>query len=153
MQAVSDYPRPPRIEPEYRKIRIILAGMMIAETTAALRVLETFHPPGYYLPPSAFAPGVLIPSPRSSFCEWKGPAIYWTISANNQHAQDAAWSYPNPLPGFEAITDHIAVYAGKMDACFVGDEQAKSQPGPFYGGWITKDLIGPFKGEPGTMGW
>jgi uncharacterized protein (DUF427 family) len=153
MIAVRDFPRPPRIEPETRLVRIVFAGVTIAETDSALRVLETFHPPSYYLPPAAFAPGVLTPSRRGSFCEWKGAATYWNVTANGITARDVGWSYPSPLPGFEPITDHVAVYAAAMEACFVGDEKVRPQPGGFYGGWITGELEGPFKGEPGTNGW
>lgn len=150
---VADYPRPPRLEPSTRRIRIILGGETIAETTAAFRVLETFHPPGWYLPPEAFRPGVLRPAPGRSFCEWKGLARYWSLSAGGVTAERAGWSYPEPTPGFAPIRDHVAVYAGRMDACFVDDERVVPQPGDFYGGWITAGLVGPFKGGPGTLGW
>lgn len=150
---VADYPRPPRLEPSTRRIRIILGGEAIAETTAAFRVLETFHPPGWYLPPTAFRPGVLRPAPGRSFCEWKGLARYWSLSAGGVTAERAGWSYPEPTPGFAPIRDHVAVYAGRMDACFVDDERVVPQPGGFYGGWITAELVGPFKGGPGTLGW
>lgn len=150
---VANYPRPPRLEPSTRRIRIILGGETIAETTAAFRVLETFHPPGWYLPPGAFRPGVLRPAPGRSFCEWKGLARYWSLSAGGVTAERAGWSYPEPTPGFAPIRDHVAVYAGRMDACFVDDERVVPQPGEFYGGWITAGLVGPFKGGPGTLGW
>lgn len=153
MENVWDYPRPPALEPVTKPIRIIFAGQVIAETEAAYRVLETSHPPVYYLPPDAFLADVLVAASGSSFCEWKGSAVYWTIQAGGKSATAAGWSYPSPTPRFLPIRDHIAVYAGKMDACFVGDEQVTPQPGGFYGGWITSDLIGPFKGVPGSMGW
>jgi uncharacterized protein (DUF427 family) len=153
MENVWDYPRPPALERVTKPIRIVFSGQTIAETNAAWRVLETSHPPVYYLPPGAFAPGTLQPATGGSFCEWKGEAEYWTITAGTKSAIRAGWSYPDPTPRFAAIRDHIAVYAGKMDACFVGDEQVTPQPGGFYGGWITKDLKGPFKGGPGSMGW
>lgn len=152
-ERVHDYPRPPRLEPVPHRIRILLGGETIADTTHALRVLETTHPPTYYLPPNAFLPGALIPSDRSSFCEWKGQARYWSVQGGGKLAKDAGWSYPEPSPVFTALRDHIAVYAAAMDACYVGDEKATPQPGGFYGGWVTSNLIGPFKGSPGTAFW
>lgn len=153
MENVWDYPRPPALERVARPIRIVFAGETIAQTAASFRVLETSHPPVYYLPPAAFLPGVLLAAPGGSFCEWKGQAVYWTIQSGGRQAPAAGWSYPEPTAAFREIADHIAVYAGKMDACFVGDEQVIPQPGGFYGGWITSDLTGPFKGIPGSMGW
>ncbi len=153
MENVWDYPRPPALEPVTASLKIVFAGTVIAETTAGFRVLETSHPPVYYLPPDAFVPGALTPAAGGSFCEWKGRAVYWTIQANGKTAEAAGWSYPEPTPRFAPIRDHIAVYAGKMDYCTVGDERVTPQPGGFYGGWITSNLTGPFKGIPGSMGW
>jgi uncharacterized protein (DUF427 family) len=153
MENVWDYPRPPALERVARPIRIVFAGETIAQTAASFRVLETSHPPVYYLPPAAFLPGVLLAAPGGSFCEWKGQAVYWTIQSGGRQAAAAGWSYPDPTPAFRDIADHIAVYAGKMDACFVGEEQVIPQPGGFYGGWITSEVTGPFKGIPGSMGW
>jgi uncharacterized protein (DUF427 family) len=153
VENVWDYPRPPALEPVTKPVRIIFAGITIAETSAAYRVLETSHPPVYYLPPAAFLANTLVPAPGGSFCEWKGRAVYWTIQAGGQSAEAAGWSYPDPTTRFLPIRDHIAVYAGKMDSCAVGDEVVTPQPGGFYGGWITSDLVGPFKGIPGSMGW
>lgn len=150
---VADYPRPPRLEPSTRRIRIAFGGMTIADTAAAFRVLETFHPPSWYLPPAAFAPGVLQAASGQSFCEWKGIARYWTLTAGGSVAERAGWSYSDPSPAFAAIRDHVAVYAGSMEACWVDDERVTPQPGGFYGGWITPDVAGPFKGGPGTLGW
>lgn len=151
---VHAYPRPPRLEPVAHEIRIVFGGAVVARTTAAWRVLETTHPPTYYLPPDAFAPGTLERgSPRRSICEWKGAAVYWSVRGGDRVAADVGWSYPDPTPPFAAIRDHVAVYAGPMDACFVGDEQVTPQPGGFYGGWVTSNLAGPFKGGPGTAGW
>ncbi len=143
---VADFPRPPAIEPERRRIRIVLGGETIAETTEGYRILETTHPPTYYLPEAAFRPGALSASPRRSFCEWKGVAHYFSVSGGGRVAPDAAWGYADPTRAYAALRDHVAVYAGRMDACFVGDEQVLPQPGEFYGGWVTRDLIGPFKG-------
>ena len=153
MESVWDYPRPPRLEPVSRPVRIVFAGRTIAATVAAFRVLETSHPPVYYLPRAAFSDCRLEPASGESFCEWKGAARYWTIRVADAVADRAAWSYPNPAASFAPIRDHLAVYAGAMDACFVGDEAVTPQPGGFYGGWVTSDLTGPFKGVPGSMGW
>jgi uncharacterized protein (DUF427 family) len=152
-ERVADYPRPPRLEHETRRARIVLGGETIADTTEAWRVLETFHPPTIYLPPSAFRPGALRPAAGSSFCEWKGMARYWTLVGGGTVAERAGWSYPQPTAGFAPIRDHVAVYAGRMEACFLDEERVEPQPGGFYGGWITAELIGPFKGGPGTLGW
>jgi uncharacterized protein (DUF427 family) len=152
-ERVWDYPRPPRLEPVSQRVRIVLGGQTIADTGAAFRVLETSHPPTYYLPPDAFPPGVLVASARTSYCEWKGRARYWSLQAGGRTIPDVGWSYPDPSPAFTALRDHVAVYAGPMDSCWVGDKQVTPQPGGFYGGWVTANLIGPFKGEPGTEFW
>ena len=153
VENVWDYPRPPALEPVALPVRIVFAGRTVAETGAAFRVLETSHPPVYYLPRAAFTCCTLEPARGGSFCEWKGAARYWTIRAGDRVAERAAWSYPDPAPAFAAIRDHLAVYAGAMDRCHVGDEAVTPQPGGFYGGWITSGLRGPFKGGPGTAGW
>jgi uncharacterized protein (DUF427 family) len=150
---VADFPRPPAIEPVPDEVRILLGGEQIASTSAAWRILETTHPPTYYLPREAFVAGSLLVSRRTSFCEWKGTATYVTLTAAGRTETDAGWTYPNPSPAYAALRDHVAVYAGRMDACFVGDEQVVAQPGGFYGGWITSDFVGPFKGGPGTQFW
>ncbi len=152
-ESVWDYPRPPALEPVTERIRVVLAGVTIADTRRALRVLETSHPPNYYLPPDDVDPASLHPSARRSFCEFKGLAQYWTAAVGDRLEADAAWSYPVPSPGFEALADHVAFYAGPMDECWVGDELATPQPGGFYGGWVTSMVVGPFKGGPGSMGW
>ena len=153
MEDVWSYPRPPALRAVGLPVRIVFAGRTIAATAAAFSVLETSHPPVYYLPPDCFHDCVLEPARGGSFCEWKGAARYWTIAVGARRAEAVAWSYPDPTPGFLAIRDHLAVYAGPMDGCFVGDEQVTPQPGGFYGGWITSNLKGPFKGGPGSMGW
>jgi uncharacterized protein (DUF427 family) len=153
VEDVWSYPRPPALQPVAKPIRIEFAGRVIAETTGAYRVLETSHPPVYYLPPDAFTGCTLELAPGRSFCEWKGSARYWTIRAGDQVAERVAWSYPDPTPDFAAIAEYLAVYAGPMDGCFVDGERVTPQPGGFYGGWITADLKGPFKGGPGSMGW
>jgi uncharacterized protein (DUF427 family) len=153
MESVWDYPRPPRVEPSRRPVRVEFAGTTIAETTRAFRVLETSHPPVYYIPPDGVRAGILRPSRRRTFCEFKGEARYYDLVDGGHEVRDAAWYYPEPSPGYEAIRDHIAFYPGRVDAAFVGDEQVVAQPGDFYGGWITSDIEGPFKGGPGTAGW
>ena len=153
MEDVWTYPRPPALQPVAASIRIVFGGITVAETRAAFRVLETSHPPVYYLPRDAFAEGVLEQASGTSFCEWKGLARYWSLRAGGRFAGSVAWSYPEPTPSFVALRDHLAVYAGPMDGCFVADERVTPQPGGFYGGWITGDLEGPFKGVPGSMGW
>ena len=152
-ERVADYPRPPRLERVAERVRIVLGGETIGDTTLAYRVLETTHPPTYYLPPNAFIAGAVIPSARTSFCEWKGHAEYVTLHGGRRTALDAGWRYPNPTADFVALRGHVAVYARLMDACFVDGEQVTPQPGGFYGGWVTSNLIGPFKGEPGTEFW
>lgn len=148
------YPRPPALEPVTRSVRIVFAGKTIAMTTAALRVLETSHPPVYYLPPGSFFGCTLDRAAGAvTVCEWKGAATYWDIRAGASVARSAAWSYPTPTPAYAALRDHLAVYPGAMEQCFVGDELVTPQPGGFYGGWITSDIKGPFKGGPGTRGW
>lgn len=150
---VWDYPRPPRLEPVGRRVRIVLGGETIVDTTEALRVLETSHPPTVYVPPAAFADGVLRDADGTSFCEWKGRARYHDLAAGGVVAERAGWSYPKPTKGFLALRDHVSVYPSRVDACFLDDEQVQAQEGDFYGGWITSDLVGPFKGPPGTRGW
>lgn len=152
-ESVWDYPRPPRVEPAPARIRIVVGGETIVDTEAAQRVLETSHPPVYYVPFDAVRAGVLTPHARSTFCEFKGRARYWTVTAGDVHAEAAAWSYPEPSPGYEALVDHVAFYPSRVDACFVDEERVAAQEGDFYGGWITSDIEGPFKGGPGTWGW
>ena len=151
-ESVWDYPRPPRVEPVAQRLRIVFAGRSIMTTRNARRVLETSHPPVYYVPRDCFT-CELIASESRSFCEWKGMAWYWSLRQGERTEVDCAWSYPDPTPSFASIRDHLAVYPAAMDACFVDDEQVTSQPGRFYGGWVTANLVGPFKGAPGTMGW
>jgi uncharacterized protein (DUF427 family) len=135
------------------RVRIVFQGVEIANTTRAWRVLETSHPPVYYTPPDGLAREYLEPSLRGSFCEWKGHASYVTLHVGESLVPDVGWYYADPTPAFEPIRDHVAFYAGPMDGCFVGEEQARSQPGGFYGGWITSGVVGPFKGDPGTTFW
>lgn len=152
-ESVWAYPRPPRLEPVEREVRIDFGGGTIASTRAAYRVLETSHPPTYYLPRDAFAAGTLQPAEGSSLCEWKGRAAYLDVVAGGRRAPRAGWTYPDPTPAFAAIAGHVAVYPAAMDACWVGEARVTPQPGGFYGGWVTPDVVGPFKGGPGSMGW
>lgn len=148
-----DYPRPPRVERCLRRVRIVHAGIAIADSTRALRVLETSHPPGIYLPPADVRTDLLERTSTGTWCEFKGHADYWRLAADGAAVRDAAWSYPNPTAAFEEIRDHLSFYPGRVDACFLDDEPVIPQEGGFYGGWITGDIVGPFKGAPGTLGW
>ena len=152
-ESVWDYPRPPRVEASARHIQVVFGGVMIAHTRNSRRVLETSHPPVYYIPLEDIKAGCLTPSGRSSFCEWKGRAKYHTVKAGDREAVDAAWSYPTPEPHFASIKNHVTFYPAMMDDCYVDGESVTKQPGDFYGGWITGDIVGPFKGGPGTSGW
>lgn len=152
-ESVWDYPRPPAIEPVTQHLKIIFNGQEIANSNQSYRILETSHPPTYYLPLSAFKDGTLIRTDRISYCEFKGEAIYYHIQAGDQSAKFAAWGYPSPNPRFGALKDHVSVYASRMESCFVGEEQVQAQQGDFYGGWITSKIVGPFKGGAGTWGW
>lgn len=152
-ESVWDYPRPPRLEPTARHVRIEFNGETIADSRRAYRVLETSHPPVYYLPPADVPPEFLSSTARRTVCEWKGTAAYVTVTVGDRVAPDAAWAYPNPTAAFAPIAGYLAFYPSKMDACFVDGVRVEAQPGDFYGGWITPDIVGPFKGEPGTWGW
>jgi uncharacterized protein (DUF427 family) len=132
---------------------VVLGGITIADTKEALRVLETSHPPVYYVPPADIIPGTLAPTARRSYCEFKGWASYFTVTAGDRVEPDAAWAYADPSPGYEPMAGYIAFYAGRMDDCFVDGERAQPQPGGFYGGWVTAKVAGPFKGVPGSTVW
>ncbi len=152
-ESVWDYPRPPRVEAFDKRVRVVFNRVTIADSRHAKRVLETSHPPVYYLPQSDILTGYLTPTERTTFCESKGRARYWTLRVGDREVHNAAWSYPAPSPGFEAIRYHLAFYPSKMDACYVGEERVQAQAGDFYGGWITANVVGPFKGGPGTFSW
>lgn len=152
-ESVWDYPRPPRLEAVAERLCVVAGGETIAETTRGHRVLETSHPPVYYVPRSDVRTDLLVPASGRSFCEFKGAAQYWSLDADGAHVDRIAWSYPDPTPAFAAITDALAFYASRCEACFVGDEQVLAQEGDFYGGWITSKVVGPFKGGFGTAGW
>jgi len=152
-ESVWDYPRPPRLERSDDHVTVVLGGVTIADSRRALRVLETSSPPVYYIPPGDITGGVLVPSDRTTFCEWKGDASYYDVSAAGRTERAAAWHYPAPTAPFAAIAGHVAFYPGRMEACTVNGEQVRPQPGDYYGGWITSGIVGPFKGDPGTSGW
>ena len=151
-ESVWDYPRPPRVEATGERIRVRLGGETVVDTTDAVRVLETSHPPVYYVPRDAVRAS-LTPAPGASLCEFKGAARYLTIEAGDRREESAVWYYPDPSPGYEALSGRVAVYPGRMDSCEVAGERVTPQEGDFYGGWITSRVVGPFKGAPGTWGW
>jgi uncharacterized protein (DUF427 family) len=152
-ESVWDYPRPPRLEPVTKRLQVRFAGRTIADTVHGWRVLETSHPPVYYLPPEDIDMTALHEAAGGSWCEWKGQASYYDVIVGDHVAPQAAWTYRRPTAAFQDIKDHVAFYAWPMEACLVDGELAQPQPGHFYGGWITADIVGPFKGEPGTSGW
>ena len=152
-ESVWDYPRPPRLEDSAKHIQVVFNGVILADTRRAKRVLETSHPPVYYLPPEDIQQQYLLPARGSSFCEWKGQAAYYTVTVGDRTEESVAWFYPHPTPAFEALKGYVAFYPSRMDACSVDGERVQPQPGDFYGGWITSEIVGPFKGSPGTMGW
>jgi uncharacterized protein (DUF427 family) len=153
-ESVWDYPRPPRIEPVALPLRVEHAGRILAAAPGGWRILETSHPPVYYLAPEFVTAGALRQNARTSFCEFKGTARYWDlVDGDRVIAGDVAWSYPLPAPAYAALANHIAVYASRVDACYVGEERVTPQAGDFYGGWITAAIVGPFKGASGTWGW
>jgi len=152
-ESVWSYPRPPRVEPTPEVVAVDLGGCRIAETRRALRVLETSHPPVYYLPRADVAPRVLRPSLGGTWCEFKGQAEYFDVVSGQVVAPRAGWHYPEPARGYEALAGHVAFYPDKMDACWVGGERVRAQEGRFYGGWITARITGPFKGAPGSRSW
>ena len=154
-ESVWDYPRPPRLEPTTRHLRVVHAGGVLAQTCRGLRILETSHPPVYYFPPSDVTMHRLRASPgRKTVCEFKGVATYWDlILESGAEIRSVAWSYARPSSPYIALKDHLAFYPGMVDECWVDEERVVPQPGDFYGGWITSDIKGPFKGPPGTLGW
>jgi uncharacterized protein (DUF427 family) len=154
VERVWDYPRPPAVVACERVVRLELAGEVLAESTRALRVLETSHPPTIYLPPGDVRSAFVVPSgTRRTWCEFKGHAAYLDAVVGSRRVRAVGWGYSDPTPGYEALRDHVAFYPGRVDAAWIGDERVEAQAGDFYGGWITSDLVGPFKGAPGTLGW
>jgi uncharacterized protein (DUF427 family) len=152
-ESVWDYPRPPRVEPVPERIRVVVDGITIADSTAAQRVLETAGAPVYYVPRSDVRMDLLQRSDHQTVCEFKGEATYYSLSLPDRTVPNIGWAYLAPSPGYEAIAGHVAFYAWAVDEAWVGDERATPQPGRFYGGWVTSRVVGPFKGRPGTFGW
>jgi uncharacterized protein (DUF427 family) len=152
-ESVWDYPRPPRVERTPRHIQVIFNGLTLADTRRAVRVLETSQAPVYYLPPEDVLLSRLDPAEEVTLCEWKGLAHYYDLVVGDRTAKHAAWTYPEPAAGYELIRGYLAFYPQRMDRCLVDGEAAQPMPGGFYGGWITRDVVGPFKGGPGTQGW
>lgn len=152
-ESVWDYPRPPRVERDDRRVRVVLGEVVVADTTRALRVLETSHPPTFYIPREDVRGDHLVPARGRTWCEWKGHAAYEDVVVGDRVAARAAWHYPDPVPAYAELAGHVAFYPGRVDACFVGGERVRAQEGDLYGGWITAEVEGPFKGAPGTRGW
>jgi uncharacterized protein (DUF427 family) len=152
-ESVWDYPRPPALVVCRSHVAVMFAGMVVADSTRCLRILETSHPPVYYLPATDVTAGVLQRGPGESWCEWKGQAVYWDLCVGGRVSRRAAWSYPAPTPGFEALAGAVAFYPSRVDQATVDGEPVRPQPGDFYGGWITSRIRGPFKGAPGSQGW
>ena len=148
VERVADYPRPPALVASEQRIEVRTLGELLAQTQRSLKVLETFHPPTYYLPPEAVRLELLEPAAGRSFCEWKGVARYYSIVVGDQRLERAVWSYPEPTAAFAALAGWFAVYPALMDGCWVEGERVQPQPGGFYGGWITSAVQGPFKGDP-----
>jgi hypothetical protein len=152
-ERVAAYPRPPALVPCGRHVRVEVFGRVLCDTHRSLRVLETFHPPTYYLPPEPFDASLLEPASGRSFCEWKGVALYFDLviaagTAAERRLRRAVWQYPEPTPPFAALAGWFALYPALMDGCWLDDERVRPQDSGFYGGWISSDLIGPFKGDP-----
>ena len=154
MERVWDYPRPPALVRCERRVRVELAGEVIADSTRALRVLETSHPPTIYIPAPDVRADLLGPGRAGpTWCEFKGTARYLDAIAGARRREAVGWTYPAPSPAYAVLRDHVAFYPGRVDAAWLDDEAVEAQPSDFYGGWITADLVGPFKGPPGTRGW
>jgi uncharacterized protein (DUF427 family) len=153
MESVWDYPRPPRLERTDARITVTHAGARVVDGNRCFRVLETSHPPVYYVPRHFVAPDALVPGRGRSVCEFKGTATYWDLVVGKVRVPNAAWSYERPTPAFAEIAGAVAFYPSRVDECRVDGEPVRAQEGDFYGGWITDDVTGPFKGAPGTAGW
>ncbi|MEM7272599.1 MAG: DUF427 domain-containing protein [Actinomycetota bacterium] len=153
IESVWDFPRPPRLERVEWRIRVIHAGHTVVDAPWAFRVLETSQPPAYYVDPAHVDGEVLQPSNHGTFCEWKGMASYVDLVVDGARVPDAGWFYREPSAAFAPLRDHLAFYAQKADRCLVDDEEVASNEGAFYGGWITANVTGPFKGAPGTGHW
>ncbi|MDH3201099.1 MAG: DUF427 domain-containing protein [Myxococcales bacterium] len=151
-ESVWDYPRPPTLDPDSRLVRVVFTNMVIAETGRSIRVLETASPPTFYIPPDDVRTELLMPGRGASQCEWKGTASYWSLRIDPNEITNVAWSYEDPNPEFTMIRGYLGFYPSKVQ-CYVDGNRVAPQPGGFYGGWVTEEIVGPFKGEPGTGGW
>ena len=152
-ESVWDYPRPPRLEETDERVKVVFGGVTLAYTARAKRVLEKSHPPVYYITRVDIRTEYLTLARDTSFCEWKGAARYYEVSTEERKERRAAWFYPDPVPAYRDLENYVAFYPSLMDACWVGGEKVRAQEGDFYGGWITSDIVGPFKGGPGTWSW
>jgi len=154
MERVWDYPRPPAVVACEQRVRVELAGELLADSMHALRVLETSHPPTIYVPPRDVRSELLAASAATpTYCEFKGRASYLDARVGDHRVEQVAWTYPNPSHGYERLADHVAFYPARVDSARLGEEQVDAQESRFYGGWVTSSLVGPFKGPPGTLGW
>ncbi len=152
-ESVWSYPRPPRLVADSRRVEVRYAGQLVAATRRAVRHLETASPPTFYLPPEDVRRDLLEEAAGTSHCEWKGRAVYWDLVVSGQRAARAAWSYPRPAAGYRELAGWFGFYPGRVDECLVDGERVRPQPGPFYGGWMTREIRGPVKGAPGTEWW
>lgn len=153
-ESVWDYPRPPRIELSRRVARVVFSGLAVARSIRALKVLETAGAPTYYIPAEDLQTEFLQPSEvPSTWCEWKGNATYFDLRVGDAVAHAAAWTYLEPEPEFEGLKDHYSFYPARLEACYLDHELVRPQPGGFYGGWVTSEIVGPIKGEPGSEWW
>lgn len=151
-ESVWDYPRPPCLMPDHRRVVVRVKGKILADSSSTFRILETASPPAFYLPAVDVDISSLVLTCASSVCEWKGTAQYWVLEGADQEDKPVAWGYPHPYPGFEAIAGYFSFYPGRVE-CYVADERVLPQAGGFYGGWATKEIVGPFKGPAGASGW
>jgi len=150
-ESVWDYPRPPVLVADARLVEVRDQGVLIARTRAAQRVLETASPPTFYLPRSDVDLSHLVAIAGHSRCEWKGVASYWALISDPDQGA-IGWSYEEPDEAFEALRGALSFYPARLD-CRVDGEPVRAQPGGFYGGWVTAEIVGPFKGEAGTGNW
>ena len=151
-ESVWDYPRPPRLEEDRRRVRVVCGSTVVADTTGAFRILETASPPTFYLPFTDVRRELLTRARGGSFCEWKGRATYWSLRVAGETFDSVAWSYEAPLAPYHPIQSYLSFYPARLE-CYVDNDRVRPQPGGFYGGWVTGEVVGPFKGEPGTSGW
>jgi uncharacterized protein (DUF427 family) len=152
-ESVWDYPRPPLVQPVVVRLYVSYAGVALAQTSQGLRVLETSSPPVYYFPPNDVRTEFLDPMIHTTLCEWKGAATYWNVNIRGRRQEAVGWTYEEPDEGFEQLKSYFAFYAGIVDACYVGSERVVPQASDYYGGWVTSNIVGPFKGIPGSERW